>query len=573
MRETTEPAGNRSGAELLVDALTEYGVTHVFGNPGTTELPVLRALEGGAVDYVLTLHEDIAVGMAAGYACAQRYRARRDPSVIPVGVANLHLVAGVAHGLGNLYNAAIMGLPLVVTAGNHSTTTGHEEPVLGGDLVGLTDQFTKWSAEVRHVDALPVMLRRAFRTALTTPSGPVFLSLPLDVMTAETDARPERLGTIPNAGRGDPERIEDAADLLVAAEDPVLLVGDGVARCGAVEAAVTLAEASGARVHGEILASEVSFPTDHDQWVSYLPLMDEERARASLDTDTILMVGCSTNTPFMRLGERIVAPAATCIHVTDDASRVGRRHPTDTAIVGDVGLVMSELALRLRECLSEGERAERTARAVGADRPVDRNLQTLHDGGNDSEGVSNAELVDAIRVVGGDALVVDETLTSKRVMLERWPLAPGQYVSNKGLGLGFGLPAAVGAAMAEADAPDGRPVIGFVGDGSSLYYPHTLYTASRYGVPLTVVVVNNGNYRVLEENYVEMFGDRDAPDLSHLRFEPPVEFSPMSAGYGATARTVSTPEELERVLGSSLAAPGPVVVDVAVHDEPLQADE
>jgi hypothetical protein len=145
----------RTGAELFVDALAEYGVERVFGNPGTTELPVMNALaETDDLEYVLGVHEDVAVGAAAGYAQTRRYHSHHDPSVTPLGVVNLHVAPGLAHGLGNIYDAAAAGAPLVVTAGNHELDFRHEEPLLHGDLEAMTDQFCKWADEVLDVGDL-----------------------------------------------------------------------------------------------------------------------------------------------------------------------------------------------------------------------------------------------------------------------------------------------------------------------------------------------------------------------------------------------------------------------------------
>src|SRR6056297_1182007 len=137
-----------TGADLFVDALEQYGVEYVFGNPGTTELPVIDALGESDLEYVLGLHEDVAVGMAGGYAQTRRYHSHHDEDVLPVGVANLHIAPGLAHGLGNLYAASVVGAPIVVTAGNHSTDFRHEEPILSGELRELAGQFCKWSDEV-----------------------------------------------------------------------------------------------------------------------------------------------------------------------------------------------------------------------------------------------------------------------------------------------------------------------------------------------------------------------------------------------------------------------------------------
>ncbi|MFB6353126.1 MAG: thiamine pyrophosphate-binding protein [Halobacteriales archaeon] len=555
-----------TGADLVADAFEAYGVRHVFGNPGTTELPVVRAVGERDLEYVLGLHEDVAVGMAAGYAQTRRYHAHHESGVKPVGVVNLHVAPGTAHGLGNLYNASVTGAPLVVTAGNHSTDFRAQEPILSGDLVELTDQFCKWSDEVLDVESLPTLLRRAFRVALTPPTGPVFLALPLDVMQAETDAEPERLGPIPTAGAGDATQVDRAADLLVAADRPVLVVGDHVARAGAVEAAVDLAEAAGARVHGEILACEVNFPTGHDQWVSYLP-PDADLARTLLSTDTLVLAGCSTNTTLTRHEGELVDSETTVVQLSDDAWEVGKLVPADAAVVGDPGAVMDRIAERVRRGLDAGERAARLEDVARFKAMADQQMRALGEDAADDPRASKAELVDAMREAAPGAYIVDEGVTAKYAMLTRWPLAAEQYVSNKGGGLGYGLPAAVGAAMAEAMRDEPRDVVGFVGDGSYLYYPHALYSAARYGVDLAVVIPDNRNYRILKDNAADLFDDDAAAEsLVGVDIDPPVDLPANAESHGATGRLVEDPDAIADAVADAIAADGPVVVDVLVHD-------
>ena len=558
-----------TGADLFVSALEDYGVRYVFGNPGTTELPVMAALDDSDLEYRLALHEDIAVGMAAGYASTRRYHGHHDPDVNPVGVVNLHIAPGLAHGLGNLYGAWMTGAPLVVTAGNHRTDFRHEEPILGGDLVEMADQFTKWSDEVLDVDALPSMVRRAFRVALTPPTGPVFLSLPLDVMMEETDDEPEPLGAIPTAGRGDLEQIGRAADVLVEAEDPVLVVGDHVAHANGVDAAVALAEASGARVHAEMLAYEVGFPGDHEQWVSYIPPV-ESMAQPLLDTDTLVFVGCSTHTTTNYHEERIVPADARCVHVGHDAWQIGKNYPADASILGDPGEVMAEIAERVADRLPDEEREARLERVAEFKALVEERMATMGEG-NDDPRASKAQLVDAMRAAAPDANIVDEGITSKYVMLARWPFRPEQYIGNKGGGLGYGLPATVGAAIAEEELTDeggeARDVVGYVGDGSYLYYPHTLYSAARYDVDLAVVIPDNRNYRILKNNTLNILGGEEADyEFTGMDFEPPVDIPTNAESHGATGRLVDDPEEIESAVREAVAADGPVVLDVLVHD-------
>ncbi|MGN8219570.1 thiamine pyrophosphate-binding protein [Halococcus morrhuae DSM 1307] len=557
-----------TGAELFVDALADYGVTHVFGNPGTTELPVVHALADSEIEYVLGLHEDIAVGMAGGYAQTRRYHAHHDDSISPLGVANLHLAPGLAHGLGNLYAAKVAGAPLLVTAGNHSLDFRHEEPILSGDLLRMTRQFCKDSQEILDVEAIPTMVRRAVRTALTPPTGPVFLGLPLDTMLAETDASPERLGPIPTAGGGDAASIERAVDLLIEADAPVLVVGDHVARAGAdaVAAAVDLAETSGARVHGEILLSEVDFPMDHEQWVSPIP-PDEELARTLLSADTVVFAGCSTNTTLTRHEGDLVASDTTCIHLSDAIHEIGKNQPADAAVVGDPGDVMDELATRLRERLDDEQKEERLDTVRSVKEMVEGQLATMGEGDEDDPRASKAELVDALEAAAPDAYIVDEGITAKYAMLTRWPLQPEQYISNKGGGLGYGLPASVGAALAESQRESPRDVVGFVGDGSYLYYPHSLYTAARYDLDLTVVIPDNRNYRILKDNTLDvMGGEEDEYDWQDMEFDPPVDIPTNVESHGARGQLVESPEEIAPAVEEALDRDGPDVLDVLVHD-------
>ena len=560
-----------TGADLFVDALEQYGVEHVFGNPGTTELPVMNALSGSDLEYVLGLHEDIAVGMASGYASTRRYHSHHEDSVNPAGVVNLHITPGLAHGIGNIYAAQFAGTPLVVTAGNHERDFRHEEPLLYGDLIDMVDQFTKWSDEVLHVDALPTMLRRAFRTALTPPTGPVFLGLPIDVMLDETSPEEiEPLGPIPNAGRGDPAQIDRAADLLVEADDPILVLGDHVARAGsdAVDAAVEFAETAGARVHGEILACEVNFPTGHDQWISYIP-PDEGLASMLMSSDTLVFVGCSTNTTLMGHDDDLVDPDTTCIHISDDDWQVGKNEHADAAVIGDPGLVLEDLTERVAARLDEETRQQRLAKVDTMKQSLEGTIQSM---GEDEtpEGetrASKAELVDSLKSVAPDAYVVDEGITAKYPLLTRWEMDAEGMISNKGGGLGYGLPASVGAALAESMTDDPRDVVGYIGDGSYLYYPHSIYTAARHDLDLTVVIPDNRNYRILKDNTISSFGGSDEDfDYVGMDFEPPVDLVANAESHGADGHLVETPDEIASTFEDALDSGGVDVLDVLVHD-------
>lgn len=561
----------RSGATLFVETLEQYGIRHLFGNPGTTELPLMVALEHSDIEFVLGLHEDIAVGMAAGYAQSLRHQPSTDGAILPVGVVNLHVAPGLAHGLANLDSANYSGVPLVVTAGDHSTYFRHEEPILHGNLVAMAEPFTKWSAEVSDVAALPSMLRRAFKTALTPPTGPVFLSLPLNVLLAETDAVPERFGTIPQIGSAHPAARERAVDALTAATDVVLIVGDAVARSGpdAVDAAVEFAEAAGARVYAEILAGEISFPTDHEQWVSFLP-PDERLYRRFVDADTVVFAGCSTNTTIVPHEKPLLDDDVTCIHVSDDAWEVGKNQPADVALVGDPGLVLRDIATHLAARLTDTVRRERIERLHPLREEARAAMRSIGGPDNSDGSLTTAALVDTLRSVAPGAFVVDEGVSSKYALLTRWPFAPGQYIATKSGTLGYGVPAAVGAAMAQSLDAEPRPVVAFVGDGAFQFYPQALYTAVHHGLDLTVVVVDNGGYRILRENTVAMLGgDYSDYTFAGMSLDAAVDVPTIASGYGAETYEVDTRAHLSARLESAIEAKAPTVVGVRVQADDL----
>ncbi len=547
-----------TGADLFAETLEQYGVRRLFGNPGTTELPVTEAIADVDVEYTLSLHEDVAVGAAAGYATAARHL-----NALPVGVVNLHVVPGLAHGLGNVYNAMRSGVPLVVTAGTHATDFQHEEPVLSGKLVETAEPHVKLALEAKNVDALPAVLRRAFRTALTPPTGPVFVALPMDVMTAETDGSPERLGRVPDAGEGDPDAVEDAVDALVEADEPVLVVGDGVARSGGVNDAVALAEATGARVHAEIFASETNFPTEHPQFVSFLP-PDDGIVSTFLKTDTVVFVGCSSNVPLWKNEAPLVPDDATLVHVSDAGRELGKNSPADAAVLGDPARVCRRLADEVSETLGEDERAERVKDVETTKQALEPMMQQMGEDESDSPRASKAALVDGMAEVFDDAYVADEGVTSKYALLTRYPFEGDDYLANKGGGLGYGAPAAVGAALAHSDAGNERRVVGFIGDGSYFYYPQAIYTAVREGLDMTFVVPNNDGYTILRDNTDELLGEEGAA-YTGTRFDPPVSVIDSARAYGATAERVDEENGLRDALREATGE-GVHVVDVAVHD-------
>ena len=320
-------------AAVLMEILRRSGVRYLFGNPGTTELTFLDALPDSGLEYIVGLQEATAVAAADGYAQASGQ----------VGVVNVHVAPGVANGLSILHNAARAKSPVLVTAGQQDTRFLIHDPILSGDLVQLTEQFTKWSYEVRRADEAPSALRRALKLALTPPTGPVFLSLPMDLMAETVDDAGDAAPVLASRTRPEASALQRAAEILVAARAPVVIAGDGVARAGAIAELVRLAELIGARVHGEPVFRRASFPGDHPLWRGGLFPAPAAIRKALDGADALLIVGATVFTWFLHEHGEPFPRDLPVVQIDDDAREIGRSHAPTIGIVADPRTALAEL--------------------------------------------------------------------------------------------------------------------------------------------------------------------------------------------------------------------------------------
>ena len=286
----------RSGVEVLLEVLATERVRHIFGNPGTTELPLIGALAGDdRFHYVLALHESVAAGMADGYA-----QATGRPSFL-----NVHTATGLGNAMGNLSNSRATGSPIVVTAGQQDRRHLLAEPFLSGNLTGMAAGLVKWAHEVHRTADLGPVLRRAFHDAASPPTGPVFVSIPMDVLQDEGEFAVPAASRIER--RAVPAALADLASAILAAPRArfAVVAGDEVARSAATGALAALAERLGCRVYGTAMHSTLVFPTDHPLWAGALPA-DAEQVRAHLaGLHTVLLIG---SRGFMTFGYRETWP-------------------------------------------------------------------------------------------------------------------------------------------------------------------------------------------------------------------------------------------------------------------------
>lgn len=479
-------------AAMVLELLRDEGVDRVFGNPGTTELPLLRELAGVAdPEYVLALQEFSAVSAADGYA-----RGTGRPAFVSV-----HAVPGVSNALIGLNNARRSRTPLVVTAGQQDQRFLRDAPMLGGDLVGLASSSCVTAEEVHTPADLLPLLRRAFARVRRQPSGPAFLSIPMNLLGGDgwSDelALPARI-PVPDVGAA--TTIDQAAAVLTQAERPAILAGDRVGATGAIAELTAVAEALGATVYPQPQYEYVDADSEHPLTAPSPFFTGTEIAKALTGHDVLLVAGAAIR-PQTWTPDRPVPDGTRVVQLDDDPAELGRSYPVEVAMAGAIGPSLAALA----DALAPGSqarredverRAGRVADALVAERTAWRSR--AREGLAEAGPVESASAAQAVAdALAPGSVVVEEAPTSgpdlRRALVQR---DAGDYHNSSGNGgLGWGAGAAVGLSLAHPD----RPVVGFLGDGSAMFGVQGLWTAARVGAPVTYVVVDNGGYRAVSD--------------------------------------------------------------------------
>ncbi|GAB3790677.1 thiamine pyrophosphate-binding protein [Virgibacillus kimchii] len=545
------------GRDLVLEAFRKYEVDYLFGNPGTTELPLMDGLVNyPEIEFIVSLHEDICVGMAAGYA-----QATGKP-----GVVNLHAAPGLAHGLGNIYNAYRAGVPLIVTAGQQDTRLALEEPALWGDMVPMIKDYTKWSWEVKNVKELPKVLHRAFKVATTHPMGPVFISLPSDILWEEVDTEPIPLTTIAPEIRGDANAIQETVNTLRKAENPVIVAGDRVAHTGAVEELVELAELIGSKVYVEHQSSSLNFPYAHQQFAGRCLPNGSFIKNALEEADAVLFIGVISQAPLLYFDQPLIESQK--IFAIDNSEwEIGKNMHVDVPILGHIKTILQEVVDKTNAQLTESAQQQFEKNKMRTLTNHEERLKRRHQEIEDAQNNEVLTAVEAVHTLNDylpeEAFIVDESVTSGKYVHEYLQLKqPNSLIALKGGGLGYGMPASLGAQLGRPD----KRVVNVIGDGSSLYYIQSLWGAAKFNLPIIFFVLNNQSYMILKGGLVKIGGESakkqffPGMDLN----EPAVDFSSVAKGFGIEAHTVTTREQLHEALKTSFGQKNPVLLDIHI---------
>ncbi len=554
---------NANGASLLLETLLDEGVTHLFGNPGTTELPLMDALVNEErLKFILTLHEGVAISAAEGYGLSTG-----RPAAV-----NLHVAPGLGNAMGLLYNAKRSGAPVLVTAGNQPQSGHFHEIILYDDLTRMAEPLVKWSYEVRRVEDLEQAVRRAVKVSMTPPTGPVFLSLPGDVMLAPASELKEKPTRIDMRFAASAESIEVAAALIAKAERHCVVSGAGVAHSGALEEVARFAEQIGAKAYEENFANVIAYPMEHPLYAGKLPILAKPLRERLSEFDLVFLVGTEVFLFSYPADVRPLPEGCRVVHLDINAWEMGKNFGLDASLYGDPKTTLPLLleAVAKAQTADQAVRAKARAAQIAQENQSSREaVPPIAEASDYSEGMPLPAFHQALGTGAPEGTVwVDEALTSAGPGFRRAVgCTASQIFGRKGGGIGNGLPMALGVKIASPD----RPVICLSGDGSAMYSNQTLWTAAKYGVGVIFLIANNGAYHILKGRVLALDGKAKefhrfvGMDLT----EPNLDFIKLAESMGVEAVRVHSPDELEMHLAEAARGGKPFLIDAIVKPASL----
>jgi len=520
--------------EASLELFRRLGMTTLFGNPGSTELPMLAEFPTD-FRYVLGLQEAVVVGMADGYAQASGQ----------ITHVNLHTAPGVGNAMGAIFNAQANKSPLLVTAGQQvRAQMTLQANLTNRDAIRMPHPLVKWSYEPPRAEDVPHALARGIHFASLPPRGPVFVSLPMDDWDEEVgEAEVEHVlaRTVGGRAAADPQAVRALAGQIDAARSPTLVAGPDIDASGGWEAAVALAERQRLPVWASPApgGGRLGFPEGHPHFRGTLPPAIGPLAQALEGHDLILVVGSSVFPYYPHIPGPLLPEGARLVAITSDPDEAARA-PMGDAIVADVKLTLEALL----EAVPESSRAAPQPMPAPEVPPESDPLSpsTVH--GTLAE------------VLPEDGIVVLESPSSTMALRNQLRLSrPGSYYFGAGGGLGFGLAAAVGVQLAQPD----RPVVCVLGEGSAQYAITAFWTAVAYEVPVTFLIVRNEEYAILKW-FAEVESVEGAPGLDL----PKLDVAGVAEAYGVSSQRARSRDEVREALRAALGSSAPELVEVPV---------
>jgi len=455
----------------------------------------------------------------------------------------------------------------VVTSANYDARKINE---VKSDLAELVRPVTKWAVELTLPDQIPGAIRRAFNEANSHPKGPVYVGFTANALegTAEMNIVPSQ--KVHDSARPDLDGIREAASLLVAAKNPMMIVGDRVSDDGAVDQAVVLAELLGLPVY-QSRGAEVAFPTTHKLFMGNHTLRVTADREILRESDLVLAIGMDALDELFYWGDVILGPATKLVHIDPIHGRVGRSEPTDVGIVAHCGLAIEELIDAVKTLLTPANLTEVEQRVVRVVRQAIEKRNSFDQAMSakwDSRPMTPARMMSELaQALPPNAMVVDDSISSRAVLRHYFQATKrGDIRGVRGQSIGGGIGATMGAQCANPD----RPVFGIIGDGSAMMTIQGLWTAANDHIPCIFVICNNGMYRVLKTNFnvyqkdILQESEPAGSNLLYSDFPTPFDMAAIANSMGAHGERIVEPGEIAPAVERAVASGKPALLDMII---------
>ena len=545
-----------TGRSAFLSILRSEGVTHLFGNPGTTELPIMHALKDyPEIKYILGLQESIVVAMADGYS-----RATGNLSA-----CNVHVAPGLGNAMGAIYNANFVGSPVIITAGQQEQGHGLMEPMLYGPLVQMAEPLVKWATEVTRLEDLPRILRRAAKIAMSPPTGPVFISLPGDILNAEAKLDLGKTTRIKYSIKPDDETLINIKKKMLQAKKPIIISGHEVAQTNAFDEITKFSEIIGAPVYQQTVPHGSHYPSEHKTYKGALP-RDQVKVKSILeDYDLLICIGSDVLRMSVWNATEPLPKNMSIIHISIRDWEIGKNFYTEEAILGNVKTTLSalnkivEMDIKKSYIQRSNNRLKKIEENNWSKNKELLTLQTLKD--KNKKPISPNWLMMSITDhISKNNIVIEEALVSSRNLLKFLPFKNNKdFYGLASGGIGWAISGSIGVSLANPT----KTIIAIIGDGSSMYAIQSIWTAAHYNLPIIYVIANNEGYRIIKER-LESF-HKNTTFIGMDFNKPKIDFVKIANAMGVESTKVSKPQDLKGLFKKIFKYKKPYLIEVLLE--------